>query len=102
MSEQELDNLREWLIWHVFRNEDYMFLPYYASGGRSYREDEDRKDRISNLLAMVASLYNLLHKEVKGEKYEYFFHWANKVGSWVEDNVFDDILSGGKELNFND
>ena len=92
MNEHQLDNLREWLIWHVFRNEDYMFLPYHGN-------DED-SDRITNLLAMVASLYNLLHKEVKGEKYEYFFHWANKVGAWVEDNVFDDILTGGNDLTF--
>lgn len=94
MTEQQLDSLRAWLIENVFRNEDYMFLAYHAT-----RNDEDG-DRILNLVAMVASLYNLLHSEVTGEKYEYFLHWANKTGSWVEDNVFDEILAGGKELKF--
>lgn len=95
MDEQQLDNLRYWLVENVFRNEDYMFLQYHIN-------DEEDNDRVANLVAMVASLYNLLHEEVTGEKYEYFFHWANKCGAWVEDNVFDDILVGGKELKFYD
>lgn len=99
MNELELDNLRNWLVENVFRNEDYMFLPYHNHTLVYHNEDED-SDRISNLLSMVASLYNLLHKEVKREKYDYFFHWANKCGAWVEDNVFDDILSGGSDLKF--
>ena len=42
------------------------------------------------MLSVIASLYNLLHKEVTGEDYEYFFHWANKVGGYVDDNYFDE------------
>ena len=47
-------------------------------------------------LDILTSLHNLLYECVTGEKYNYAFHWANKIGSWVEDNVFDDIIEGNE------
>lgn len=93
LTVDELDRIIGWLKENVFRNENYMFLPYHTSN------DEDG-ELTDNLLSMVASLANLLFKEVRNEKYDYFFHWANKVGAWVEDNVFDDIIKGGNDLKF--
>ena len=41
-----------------------------------------------DLIDIIASLHNMLYKEVTGEYYNYMFHWANKVGSWVYDDLF--------------
>ena len=76
MTEERLDKIREHLVYDIMRNWDYVF------------SDEVRGN--VDLLSVIASLYNLLHKEVTGEDYEYFFHWANKVGGYVDDNYFDE------------
>lgn len=36
--------------------------------------------------------YAFINRE--GERYNYAFHWANKIGSWTEDNIFDEMLKG--------
>ena len=42
-----------------------------------------------DLIEIIASLYEELHREVMGEPYNYMFHWANKCGSWVESDLFE-------------
>ena len=42
----------------------------------------------TDLCYIIASLHNMLYKEVTGEYYDYMFHWANKVGAWVYDDLF--------------
>lgn len=43
------------------------------------------------LLDYIASLHNLLYEEVTGDRYDYMFHWGNKIGyNGIEDNIFDD------------
>ena len=43
------------------------------------------------LLDYIASLHNLLYEEVTGERYDYMFHWTNKIGyNGIEDDIFDD------------
>lgn len=56
--------------------------------------DEIRTGAGSNidLLSLIASLCNLLIKEATGVEYGYFFHWANKIGAWVEDDYIDQLL----------
>ena len=72
MTENELNTIKWWLIENIFRNSDIMF------------DDNIRRDDI-DLVEIIASLYEMLHREVTHEPYEYMFHWANKVGSWCED-----------------
>lgn len=74
MNEQKLNEITTYLKENVFKNPDIM-----------YTED----DTILDLLEMIASLHNLLYEEVTGERYDYMFHWANKIGSWVDDDFFD-------------
>lgn len=74
MNKQKLDEITTYLKENVFKNTDIM-----------YTDD----DTILDLLEMIASLHNLLYEAVTGERYDYMFHWANKIGSWVYDDFFD-------------
>lgn len=78
MKKEQLDEITEYLIFNVWRNENVMF-------DNSCIEEGD----VSNLIDIISSLHNLLYEEVTGVKYDYAFHWANKVGSNVLDNIFD-------------
>lgn len=74
MTEKQLTELRQWLIDNIFRNPDVMF------------NDEIRTDLVNDvdIVEVIAWLYELLHREVMHEEYDYMFHWANKIGAWVE------------------
>lgn len=78
MTKEQLDEITEYLKWNVWRNENVMF-------DNACIEEDD----VSNLVDIISSLHNLLYEEVTGERYNYAFHWANKVGSDVVDNIFD-------------
>jgi len=70
---KDIDDIREYLIENVFRNPDIMF--------------SDERNNV-DLPEIIASLYNCLHLAITGEPYDYMFHWANKVGSWVDEKLF--------------
>lgn len=78
MKKEKLDKITEYLVSNVWRNSNVMF-------DNSCIEDGD----VSNLIDIISSLHNLLYEEVTGKRYDYAFHWANKVGSAVVDNIFD-------------
>lgn len=78
MKEEQLDKITKYLVWNVWRNPNVMF-------DNSCIEDGD----VSDLIDIISSLHNLLYEEVTGKRYNYAFHWANKVGSDVVDNIFD-------------
>ena len=84
MTENELNTIKWWLIENIFRNDSIMF------------DDNIRRDDI-DLVEVIASLYEMLHREVMKEPYEYMFHWANKVGSWCEDQLFINLLKETKD-----
>lgn len=79
MTKEELDNITVWIKENVMRNSKIMFID-------TVRGDDDYYD--VDLIEVIASLHNMLYKEVTGEYYDYMFHWANKVGSWVYDDMF--------------
>lgn len=78
MVKEQLDEITEFLICNVWRNRNVMF-------DNSCIEEGD----VSDLVDIISSLHNLLYEEVTGQRYNYAFHWANKVGSDVVDNIFD-------------
>lgn len=83
MDEEKLGYIRGYIVENVMRNPDIMF------------NDEIREQPLDlDLVDIIASLYNELHEVVTGERYDYMFHWANKVGSWVNEDIFKEI---GKE-----
>lgn len=47
------------------------------------------KHTVYDLLDMIASLHNELYKQVKGEYYDYSYHWANLgYGGSPDDSLF--------------
>lgn len=79
MTREELDNITVWIKENVMRNSKIMFEDPVRGDDKYYDVD---------LIEVIASLHNMLYKEVTGEYYDYMFHWANKVGSWVYDDMF--------------
>ena len=74
MTEKELEKIREYIIDNVMTDTDIML-------------SDNRIDGV-DLPEIIASLYELLHRQVTGEPYQYFYHFANKIGADVEDNLF--------------
>lgn len=81
MNKDQLHKITSYLVDNVWRNENVMF-------DKEFIEEHD----VETLVDIISSLHNLLYEEVTGERYNYAFHWANKVGSGVDDNMFDDLL----------
>lgn len=79
MSKEKLDDITVWIKDNVMRNSKIMFEDAVRGDDKYYDVD---------LIEVIASLHNMLYKEVTGEYYDYMFHWANKVGSWVYDDMF--------------
>lgn len=88
LTKEELNNIRGFIVDNIMRNPDVMF-----SNDRYFNTGIGEID----LIEVIASLYEILHQMVCGETYRYMFHWANKCGAWVEDNVFDAFTLEGKE-----
>ena len=85
MTTKQLDVVRNWIVDNIMRNPDIMF------------SDEIRNDKI-DLIEVIASLYELLHREATGHTYNYMYHWANKCGAWIEnDNIFADVIERVKD-----
>lgn len=85
MNEEELRKICEWLIENVFQNHKIM-------GNSECRGEDEGWNTAIDLPAVIASLYNMLHKEVTREDYNYFFHWANKIGADVEDDYLREVI----------
>ena len=57
---------------------------------RNYNIMFEGSDEIGDLVDIATSLHNLLYEAITGKKYNYAFHWANKIGECCEDNFFDE------------
>lgn len=79
MTREELDTITYWLKVNVMRNDKIMFEDVIR-GDNGYQDID--------LIEVIASLHNMLYKEVTGDYYDYMFHWANKIGSWVYSDMF--------------
>ena len=81
MDKKALDALTSELIDDVIQNTNYVF-----DLGAEYNFE---------LLEIIASLHNILYKEVTGEYYDYMFHWYNKVaGGSLEDGLYKKYMEG--------
>lgn len=86
MTQLQLQKLTQLLAEKIFRNGEFM---YSALNDIIITFDDGTP---ANAADIIASLHNLLCEAVTGNRYNYMFHWANKCGSWCEDDVFDDFL----------
>ena len=80
MDKGQLGAIRDFIVNYIMRDSYVMYSD----------EARDVGPHHIDLIYVIASLYEELHKQVTGEPYEYMFHWANKVGSWVEDDLFSE------------
>lgn len=83
LDEKELETIRSHLV-PIFRDPSYMFDDHLRGDGEPYYTVD--------IMQVIADLYNMLHYEVTGEAYDYFFHWANKCGSYINDAQFESKL----------
>lgn len=91
MTTEKLNKITCYLIDNVWRNGNVMY------DNRCIEEGD-----VENLVDIISSLHNLLYEEVTGKRYDYAFHWANKVGSGVDDNIFDNLPQeeeNGSDIN---
>jgi len=89
LTEDKLNNIRSYLIDNIYRNPDIMFSD-------AIRGDDDSENYI-DLIEIITDLYELLHQLIEGEEYDYMFHWANKIGAWVETGNFLKLVEGEDE-----
>lgn len=82
LDKDKLYKITECLKTKVWRNTNVIF------GDLNLIEEGD----IDMLTNIISSLHNLLYEQVTGERYNYAFHWCNKVGSDTEDDYFDDLI----------
>lgn len=83
ITKEELDNITFILKEQIFKNCNIMHILKNEEGYTVCINGQD-----TDVIDIIASLHNLLYEAVTGKKYDYMWHWANKVGAWCEDNVF--------------
>lgn len=82
MTDGKIYELRK-LIVELMRNSEYMFDETVR--GNVYGADID-------LMELIAYLYEIINQTHFNEEYHYMFHWANKVGCWVEEDNIDQLI----------
>lgn len=107
INKEQLDNIRKYLINRIFLNSDLCFNDVIRGTIQACdncnREDCDDygnchcincENGADDLIAIIASLYNLLHREITGETYEYFFHFIGKsTGGDLDETYFDPLIN---------
>lgn len=90
MTKEQLEIVKGWLVENIFRDPDIMlsdsrYIEVYGDPGEHTEID---------MCYVIASLYEVLHETITGEPYAYMFHWANKCGAWVDDDLFTKMIGG--------
>ena len=85
ISVEKMEEITDILAIGIFRDAEIMYcdMPLVEYDGKRY-----------GLRDIVATLHNYLHEAVKGERYDYMFHWANKVLADCDDDVFEEKKNG--------
>ena len=78
LTHEDLIKIREFINDKIVQNPDVMFNDTIRGDDFPYTVD---------MVEVIVALYELLHFQVENEEYNYFFHWANKIGSWVDTHV---------------
>lgn len=100
IDNKKLDQITKFLVWKIFRNRDIMFsdLPGVELDKCFIDEDQEAVFEV-DLVDIIATLHNLLCEAVTGNRYNYMFHWANKIGSVCIDDLFDQDVFESEEKN---
>lgn len=91
IDQNKLTNITRFLAEKVFRDMNIMHswdIPPVELEKSFIDEDGDKVSEV-DLVDIIASLHNLLCEAVTGNRYNYMFHWANKIGASCLDDIFD-------------
>lgn len=80
LTEEDLRVIRDFIIDNVCKNENFVF-------------NETLENEI-DIISLVCSMYNVLYNVITGNKYDYFYHWTNKIGGACDDYYIENILKG--------
>lgn len=78
----DVEELRNFLVNDILRNPYLMFNDNVR--GEEYKDID--------LIGVIVGMYELIHRIKYDEEYDYMFHWANKVGSWVETDYLKKLI----------
>lgn len=78
INKEDLNIIKDFIIDNVVKNENIMF--------------NETLDNEIDLISLICSLYNALYNVITGNSYDYFFHWANKIGGCCDDDYIEHIL----------
>lgn len=110
MTKNELKMITDWLIENIVMNPEIMYPDDIRTAGEKYEVVTTPKGSVTlptaiDLVAVIVYLHNRLYEEITGEPYNYMFHWANKIGSVVDDeNTLQDCkyVVDNKEVTNNE
>lgn len=91
MDKKQMRAITDWLIDNIVRNEKIMFDDFI------WNQELDCYGQKIDLVDVIVSLHDLLYEQIYGERYDYMWHWANKIGSDCIDTCFDTLLLNNKE-----
>lgn len=100
INNKELSKITRFLVEKIFRNPDIMYaeLPGVELDKAFIDEFDDIVSEV-DLIDIIATLHNLLCEAVTGNRYNYMFHWANKIGSGCSDDIFDHDVFESEDKN---
>lgn len=76
---QTIDNF---LKWKVYRNADIMYDDAAYINGEYHISD------------VIAAMQDFIHIILTDEPYDYAWHWANKIGSWIDSDAVYQEMTG--------
>lgn len=79
-----VEELRNFIVNDILRNPYIMFNDNIR--GEEYKDID--------LIGVIVGMYEIIHRMKYHEAYDYMFHWANKVGSWVETDYLKELIEG--------
>lgn len=92
LNDDKMRVIRNFIV-SIMRDPDYMYNTYL----RGYESDDD-----VDVIELVAYLYEIIHQLYYKKPYRYMFHWANKAGSWVDENNIDNIINAIMEEEYHE
>ena len=91
MDKKQMRAITDWIIDNVVRNEKVMYDDFIGD------QELDCYGQKIDLVDVIVSLHDLLYEQIYGERYDYMWHWANKIGAGCIDTAFDTLLLNNKE-----
>ena len=82
LSDEKVKTIRRFIA-GIMRDSNIMYNDYIRG----------EKDDDIDLMELIAYLYEIIHQLYYHVDYHYMFHWANKVGAWVDEENIEIIIN---------